>query len=147
MTEPDARSTRRRTLIGFGLAAVLVAALIAIVSVRSAGAKVLNENGDTLVLVSEKNPNSMMALAGGELVDVGGCLGLMGEGRSFVVVWPHGTTIETPDPLRIRVDGDVHALGDTIELGGGYVDQMSESSPFHDLVPAECRAADVFVAG
>lgn len=148
MTETDTRTARRRRLIGGALVAVLAGVLIAIVVVRSAGEKVLNENGDVLVLVGEKNPNSMQAIGAGVLADVGGCLGWIGEaGERTVVIWAHGTTVATPDPLRVRSGDETYAVGDTIELGGGYADPMTESSYFYDKVPEGCRTADLFIAG
>jgi hypothetical protein len=69
----------------------------------------------------------------------------LGTGTPLVVVWPHGTTIKTPDPLRITVDGTVHELGDSVTLGGhtAHFDQLGS---FEDKVPADCRASTVFVA-
>ena len=148
MTPPDARSARRRTIVGTGLVAVLAAVLIAIVVVRSSGEKVLNENGDTLVLVGkDAGPSDAVGLQG-TLVDVGGCLGVDGsdgQGTSVVVVWPHGTTIKTPDPLRVTVDDSTYELGDTVTLGGN-ITHFDELGSFEDKVPSDCRGRTVFVA-
>lgn len=148
MTDVDARTARRRKLIGGGLVVAFTAVLIAIVVVRSAGEKVLNENGDTLVLVGERTGDGMDALGRGALADVGGCLGWAGTDGSAgtVVVWPHGTTITTADPLRISVDGRTYGLGDTIEVGGGDLGQLEPSNFFYNKVPAGCRDAEVFLA-
>lgn len=142
-----ARSARRRRLVGGGLVVAFAAVLIAIVIVRSMGEKVLNEKGETLVLVG-KDGGGMDALARGTLADVGGCLGLAGPdgGSGTVVIWPHGTTIKTPDPLRVTVDGKTYGIGDSIRIGGGETDALEPSSTFYDKVPKACRAADVFVA-
>ena len=149
MTDHDlARSARRRRLIGGGLVAAFAAVLIAIVVVRSMGEKVLNENGETLVLVDRQTGDAMQALARAPLADVGGCLGLADPdgGPGTVVIWPHGTTVKTPDPLRVTVDGRTYAIGDTIRIGGGEVGPLEPSSPFYDKVPEGCRSANVFVA-
>ena len=101
---------------------MLAAVLIAIVVVRSSGEKVLNENGDTLVLVGkDAGPSDGVGLQG-TLVDVGGCLGVDGsdgQGTSVVVVWPHGTTIKTPDPLRVTVDDSTYARNASARSGSG----------------------------
>jgi hypothetical protein len=146
MTDPGARTARRRTIVGTGLVVALAAVLVAIVVVRSGGEKVLNENGDTLVLVGKASDNQMMSQIGGELVDVGGCLGLVADGLPVLVVWPHGTTIKTPDPLRVTIDGETYAVGDTVTLGGGMTGPLRPSSFFHDRVPSGCRSADAFAA-
>ncbi|MET0821764.1 MAG: hypothetical protein ABWY58_12425 [Aeromicrobium sp.] len=143
-----APSARRRRLIGGGLVAAFAAVLIAIVVVRSAGEKVLNENGETLVLVDRQTGDAVQAQARAALADVGGCLGLADPDGApgTVVVWPHGTTIKTPDPLRVTVDGTTYGLGDTVEIGGGEVGPLEPSSYFYDRVPRGCRTANVFVA-
>ena len=127
----------------------MAAALVGIVIERSGGEKVVNAGGETLVLVGKKMSGDLDARASGKLADVGGCLGLApaaGESKGTVVVWPHGTNIETPDPLRVRIDGTVHDLGDTVRIGGGYTDGLAPDSSFYDQVPAACRTAKVFVA-
>ena len=142
MSQPGASAARRRTIVGAGLVVLLAAVLVAIVVVRSGDEKVLNENGDTLVLVAKDSDAQMMARIDGELVDVGGCLGLVADGRPVLVVWPHGTTIDTPAPLRVTVDGRTYAEGQGISLRGD-VAALEPSSYFYDKVPAACRAAEV----
>lgn len=143
----DAHQTAvRRKIIGTVLAAALAAVLIAIVVVRSSGEKLLNENGDTLVLVGEKVDVEMAEATGGKLTDVGGCLGLTGEGTPAIIIWPHGTTVATPDPLRVTVGDETYKLGESVKLNGGYTDPLDATSSFYDRVPAACRSAAVFVA-
>jgi hypothetical protein len=148
MAEPDlARTARRRRIVGGVLVAAFAAVLIAIVVVRSAGEKVLNENGETLVLVGKDTPTDEVGLDA-ILTDVGGCLGTSSDGKGrggTVVIWPHGTTIKTPDPLRVTIDGKTYGLGDRISTGGGS-GSIGPSSSFYDKVPRACRAAEVFVA-
>lgn len=135
----------RRKIIGTALAAVLAVVLIAIVVVRSGGDKLLNENGDTLVLVG-KTDSEMSAPTRGKLTDVGGCLGLAGEGTTAIIIWPHGTIVATPDPLRVKVDDQTYKLGETVEINGGFSDPLEPSSYFYDRVPDACRTAGVFLA-
>lgn len=144
----DPSSARRRRIAGSALVAVLAAVLVAIVVVRSGGEKVLNENGDTLVLVGQSTEDSDGVGLDAVLAVVGGCLGVRGGtiASSTVVVWPHGTTVETPEPLRIRVDGSVYGIGDTIEIGDSQIGALERDSYFYDKVPSSCRSAQVFVA-
>jgi hypothetical protein len=146
MTAPDSRTARRRTLIGAGLVAVLAAVLIAIVVVRSTSEKILNENGDTFVLVGKEAEKGSAATIRGELTDVGGCLGVTVAGDERVVIWPHGTTVATPDPLRVTVAGTAYALGDTIEVAGDEAGPLTSSDFFHDKVPAGCQDAERWIA-
>ncbi|KAA1378455.1 hypothetical protein [Aeromicrobium fastidiosum] len=149
MTDHDlAGSARRRRLVGGALVAAFAVVLIAIVVVRSNGEKVLNENGETLVLVGKDSATDEVGLDG-QLTDVGGCLGISADGKGrggMVVIWPHGTTVKTPDPLRITVAGTTYGIGDTIEIGGGGIGPLEPSSHFYDKVPDGCRTAKVFVA-
>jgi hypothetical protein len=147
MAEPDlARVARRRRIVGGALVATFAAVLIAIVVVRGAGEKVLNENGETLVLVGKEDSKGTDELDA-FVAEVGGCLGVVDrEGATKVVVWPHGTTIKTPLPLRVTVDGDTYATGQGITLRG-EVATLEPSGYFYDKVPKACRASEVFVAG
>jgi hypothetical protein len=142
------RSARRRRLVGGGLVAAFAAVLVAIVFVRSTGEKVLNENGDTLVLVGRGATPSDAEQVDAFVADVEGCLGVTDRRGSEprVVVWPHGTTIETPVPLRVTVDGETYAVGQGISLRGS-VTTLDASSYFYDKVPAGCRTAEALVVG
>jgi len=144
------RSSRRRTITAVVLVAILAAVLVAVVVVRSGGEKVINADGDVLVLVGREDATDSTGLARGVLADVNGCLGFVREGepssRGTVLVWGHGTTIETPDPLRVRAGGTVYGIGDTIAFGGGS-GVIDESSYFFDLVPRSCSDSPVFVMG
>ncbi len=143
-----AASSRRRKIAGTVLVAVLAAVLIAIVVVRNGGEKVVNAGGDTLVLVGDDAQGGLDAVITGQLVDVGGCLGLApgGGADDVVVIWPHGTNIETPEPLRVRIEGTVRELGDTVTIGGGGVDGLKPSSYFYDQVSEPCRTSKVWLA-
>jgi hypothetical protein len=92
----------------------------------------------------------MDADGGGRIEVVGGCLGASGS----VIVWPHATEVVKDDPLTIDIPNrGTSALGDEIEIGGGFV--LEHSS--HDVepgeygvggvtVPAECAKHDIFLA-
>lgn len=142
----DNPTARRRKRIGVGLVVVIAAVLIAIGVARSGSQKVLNANADTLVLVGKSSDEAGEAMGRGELTDVGGCLGWAGEAGEAVVIWPHGTHVVTPDPLRVNIDGKTYELGDTVEIGGGSSGPLESSSYFYDQVPDACRTAPVFVA-
>lgn len=106
--------------------------------------------GDTTVLVGQRATSGMDALGGGTLEVVGGCLGAGG----YVVVWPHGTEVVDEDPLTIDIpDAGRVALGDEVQVGGGFVLEHSSTTrspgPLQAggiTVPAECAAYDVFLA-
>ncbi|MCD9197340.1 hypothetical protein [Aeromicrobium wangtongii] len=149
MSTTDANlSSRRRKIAGAALVAVLAAVLIAVVVVRGGGEKVINAGGDTLVLVGKKTDVGRTALGRGTLADVGGCLGWAGENGEpgTVVVWPHGTNVETPDPLRVKIKGTFYELGDTVEVGGGFADGLDPSSTLYQQAPQKCRDAKVWFA-
>ena len=92
----------------------------------------------------------MEALGGGELQNVGGCLGADGS----VIVWPHGTQVLEQDPLLVDIPGyGSFRIGDRVRVGGGYVLKHSsdevEPGPFEivgSIVPASCARYDIFVA-
>lgn len=149
MSTTDANlSSRRRKIAGAALVAVLAAVLIAVVVVRSGGEKVINAGGETVVLVGGKSDVGMAALGKGTLADVNGCLGWAGEDGApgTVVVWPHGTNVETPDPLRVKIKGTFYELGDTVEVGGGFAEALDPSSTLYQQAPESCRSAKLWLA-
>lgn len=141
-------SARHRRLVGVGLVAVLSAALVGVAVVRSGGEKVLNSGEDTVVLVDKQTDTVSDGTSGGVLTTVGGCLGWDGADGApgTIVIWPNGTNLETPDPLRVNIDGKTYRLGDTIRIGGSDIGPLAASSYFYDRVPEGCRAADVWLA-
>jgi hypothetical protein len=106
--------------------------------------------GNVIVLVSERADAGMDALGGGNLEVVGGCLGASGS----VIVWPHGTEVVQDDPVTIDIpDYGRFALGDEVEVAGGYVFAHSSDNvesgeyPVGGVtVPAECAKHDIFLA-
>lgn len=103
---------------------------------------------DVEVVVSDPTAGGMAALLSGRLAVVDGCLGV----RDSVVIWPPGTVVIDGQPLRIEIPG-VGEVGvdESIELGGGYVEEGSEAAdgPLRlgtIEVPAKCRQNSVFLA-
>lgn len=86
----------------------------------------------------------------GKLGHQRGCLGANGS----VIVWPSGTKVVSHDPLTIDVPGHgKFAVGDAVQIGGGYVLEHSSSDvepgPVEVAgvtVPAECAKHDIFLA-
>lgn len=63
----------------------------------------------------------------------GRCLSVVGtEGRSYVVIWPHGVT-QTDEGVEVPGAGRID-IGDSFEAAGGYV--PADTTP----VPADCLA-------
>lgn len=137
-------------MIGGAIGVALIGVLAVIVVKHSDSEKLLNGNGDALVLVGEKTNAGMMALTSGVLTDVGGCVGIGPENGalddSAVVIWPHGTTVTVPEPLTIRVGGKDYEMGDQIEIGGGFTGPLKKSNFFYNQVPEACRTANVFLS-
>ncbi|MCZ3390149.1 MAG: hypothetical protein LH645_13780 [Actinomycetia bacterium] len=106
--------------------------------------------GDTAVLVSKRTGDGMDARGGGRVEVVGGCLGASGN----VIVWPHGTRVTDESPLTISIpDYGTFALGDDVEVGGGFVLEHSDTTvkpgPYEVggvTVPANCAEYDIFLA-
>lgn len=136
--------------------AIGIAALGGLVCLLSACGGQVNADGQVIsagevtVLVSERTDGGMDARGGGELEVVGGCLGASGS----VIVWPHETRIVQGDPATIDIpDYGRFALGDEVQVGGGYVLEHAASNvepgPFTVGgidVPAECAKHDIFLA-
>lgn len=106
--------------------------------------------GEVTVLVSEPAGGGMDALGGGRLEVVGGCLGASGS----VIVWPNGTELVEDEPLTINIpDYGTFALGDEVQVGGGYVlEHSSDEVEPGDYavggvtVPSEWAKHDIFLA-
>ena len=101
--------------------------------------------GDVTVLVSAPPDAGMDALGGGTVEVVDGCLGADGA----VIIWPHGTRVVSEEPPEIDVPqvGAV-GVGDTVELGGGFVFEPESPGQTYasDLVPEACADRPVFLA-
>jgi hypothetical protein len=139
----------RRPGMGTLLKAVRLTAAIALLLLSACGGQAISA-GDVTVLVSQRPDGGMDALGGGRVEVVGGCLGASGS----VIVWPHGTEVVKDHPLTIDIPNyGTFALGDQVEVGGGYVLEHSsrnvEPGPYQVggvTVPTECAQHDIFLA-
>lgn len=128
---------------------VLVSAAAASSGLAACGGRVIS-TGEVTVLVAEPADAGMTAVVGGRLEVVGGCLGTNGS----LIVWPHGTEIVKDHPPTIDVpDYGTFALGDRLEVGGGFVLEHSSDdvqSGTYEVagvtMPAECAKHEIFVA-
>lgn len=124
-------------------------AAVGLTLVSACGGHVVSAGG-VAVLVSEPSGAGMEALGGGRLEVVGGCLGAGGS----VIVWPPGTEVVEDDPLTIDIpDYGTFALGDEVQVAGGFVlehpTREVEPGPYPAggvTVPAACAKHDIFVA-
>ncbi|MET0447022.1 MAG: hypothetical protein ABW004_01395 [Aeromicrobium sp.] len=107
-------------------------------------------HGDQLrVPVAELSNGGMDAAMRSDLAVVGGrCLGVEGPGPDTLLIWPYGTTVSyDPDPVVLLPDGTTYAVGDSLDLGGGYVDESETAStptPIAQL-PDECQGLQRFL--
>lgn len=107
-------------------------------------------HGDQLrVPVAELSNGGMDAALSSDLAVVGGhCLGVEGPGPDTLLIWPFGTTVSyDPDPVVLLPDGTTYAVGDRLELGGGYIDETqtrATSAPIA-LLPPECQGLQRFL--
>ena len=92
------------------------------------------------VLVGQRTSGGGDARAGGTLDLAGGCLGIRRGATVDVVVWPHGTQA-TRDGV-VFPDGTVASLGDSVEGGGGFV----EDDPQNPRVPEDCPQGAYFLS-
>ena len=101
--------------------------------------------GEVTVLVAAPPDAGMDALGGGTVEVVDGCLGADGA----VIIWPHGTRVLSEEPVEIDVpDLGAVGLGDTVELGGGFVFEPEGPGDVYEseLVPQACAGRPVFLA-
>ena len=108
-------------------------------------------SGDQLrVPVAELSNAGMDAAMRADLAIVGGrCLGVAAPGTDTLLVWPFGTTVSyDPDPVVLLPDGTTYAVGDQLDLGGGYSYERSSDGPEPEPMtglPEECRLLDRFL--
>lgn len=114
-------------------------------------ATVIGQGDQPRVPVAELSSGGMLAAMRGDLAVVGGrCLGVEAPGTDTLLVWPYGTTVSyAPDPVVLLPDGTAYAVGDRLDLGGGYTsepDTASEPSPAPiDGLPPECQQLGRFL--
>jgi hypothetical protein len=115
------------------LLAVLVSGLL--VSGCSGGQGEVLHSGGSIVLVDADHDGEAVAAIGyeGDVAMAGACLGI----GAATVLWPHGTTIVSDDPLTIEVPGLGRVkLGDHVT--GGAVRYAGNLPKGSDSVPSEC---------
>ena len=108
--------------------------------------------GDQLrVPVAELSGGGMDALMRADLAVVGGrCLGVEAPGTDTLLIWPYGTTVSyDPDPVVLLPDGMTYAVGDRLDLSGGYVSEpdtpgAQPAAPI-DQLPEECQQLGRFL--
>jgi hypothetical protein len=101
-------------------------------------ARILESPSGNVLVGPELNGPTVGVGFGGTVVKVGDCLGVDG----WTVIWPHGTTIASTDPLSIEVPGLGRlAVGDTVD-GGGNISTDGTSTAFGQI-PRNCRSARV----
>jgi len=70
------------------------------------------------------------------------CMYLELDGRTYPVVWPTGTRIESSDPITIKAKGQLIVEGDFVMGGGGY----HRPDRFDGLIPDGCHGTTSEVA-
>ncbi|MET0930122.1 MAG: hypothetical protein ABWX74_11415 [Aeromicrobium sp.] len=115
------------------------------------GARVIGAGDQLRVPVAELANGGMDAAMGSDLAVVADrCLGVQGPGTDTLLIWPFGTTVSyDPDPVVLLPDGTTYAVGDRLDLAGGYVDESTaqDDAP-RALVaglPDECQGLDRFL--
>ncbi|MET1037124.1 MAG: hypothetical protein ABW075_02550 [Aeromicrobium sp.] len=114
-------------------------------------AKVIGTGDQLRVPVAELSNAGMDAAMGSDLAVVGErCLGVERPGVDTLLIWPFGTTVSyDPDPVVLLPDGTTYAVGDRLELGGGYIEESDTSAATPpvpvDGLPAECQELDRFL--
>ena len=93
----------------------------------------------------------MAALLRADLAVVGDrCLGIESPGTDTVLIWPFGTTVTyEPDPVVLLPDGTTYAVGDRLDVGGGYTyEPDSPGEPHPEPIaglPEECQRLGRFL--
>lgn len=112
-------------------------------------ARVIGVGDQLRVPVAELSNGGMNAAMRSDLAVVGErCLGVEGPGTDTLLIWPFGTTVSyDPDPVVLMPDGTTYAVGDRLDLGGGYIEEDDggeEPAPIAQL-PAECQGLERFL--
>jgi hypothetical protein len=112
-------------------------------------AQVLGSGRQPRVAVAELSNGGMDAAMRSELAVVGGrCLGVRGtSGADTLLIWPFGTTVSYgPGPEVTLPGGPTYALGDRLDLGGGFVAEGDDPPPDAiDGLPVECQGLNRFL--
>lgn len=130
----------------FGLLGMLAAVTVLVGCSSPAPVPVSSGTGKTIAVSGQPSSAAEQALFTGTAVwGDGGCMyAESDDGATFLIVFPHGTTLDEGDTVRLP-DGYVIAAGHEIKLGGGF---HAGSTDDEDLakVPAACITEEVFWA-
>ncbi|MBD8607845.1 hypothetical protein IFT73_13365 [Aeromicrobium sp. CFBP 8757] len=112
-------------------------------------ATVLGSGAQPRVAVAELSNAGMDAAMRSELAVVGDrCLGVGdASGAGTLLIWPFGTTVlYGPEPVVTLPGGTTYAVGDVLDLGGGFVseDDAPRPDPIEGL-PDECQGLSRFL--
>jgi hypothetical protein len=124
-----------------GIAVILCSALTACGDDEDDEGKVL-PSGARYVLVGQNLDDENIAGFGygGTVQIVGGCLGISGR----TVFWPHGTTINSDNPLEIDAPGLGRvAEGDELGEVGAYDLSADHLPDGIDEIPSDCPSDDL----
>jgi len=98
---------------------------------------------DVRVLTYPGPGTGMLALASGTLTVTNGCLAVDEASQPIYVLWPDGYTLVERDGRRVLIDpigAEVAAPGDSVTLGGGYVELRWIDDMLTGKLPDACRA-------
>lgn len=121
-----------------GLAAISLAATMAACSAFPSPALILYEGQD----------GSLLAAKGGRLEIRETCLVIAGEaGEAWNVAWPVPITHWDAISQKLTVGDAVAAIGATVRLAGGVVDELDLTNPTWIETPAACFKKPLWRAG
>ena len=100
--------------------------------------------GKTIAVSGQQSTTAEEALFTGTAVwGDGGCMyAEADDGATYLLVFPHGTTLEEGDTVRLP-DGFVIGAGHAISLGGGF---HAGSDEGNSGIPASCITDEIFWA-
>jgi hypothetical protein len=129
------------------LAVLPAVGLLAACAGQTPGAHVATGAGDVAVLVGSESAGSMEAKLEGELIDENGCLQLAidGEDGAIVLIWPSRTQPLT-DASGVTVSGSDLAVGDRVDLTGGFITDPDPETDGIPAIPEGCEG-EVFLIG
>lgn len=130
----------RRRVLAVVAATVAVALVLAGLGAREwSRPRVIETPGATVLVSGYTGGGSDAALGGRLAVLPSGCLGF--EGSDSVAVFPHGTSVVSQEPLRLRIGGQEIGLGEEIGLAGG-THRWDNSAPEVPGAPRECTTGE-----
>jgi hypothetical protein len=137
------------TRAGWSIAAfVAVVGLLLLVDWQLSKGSVTTRDGVTLLEDNRLRLFQSEAIAGvgfgGRLsVSPEGCVGTTSPTGVFAsIIWQHGTSLVSTDPLRVKFAGRTYREGDAIEAGGFEGTASGEAYRTH--IPKACEANNYF---